>query len=79
VPEVVAVNFLAAVYSGTRHVLVDLDLDLAEDLDTTRIEAVLDEVEARIREAVPETERVRVELSSPEESRPERAADSTRP
>jgi cation diffusion facilitator family transporter len=79
VPEVVAVNFLAAVYSGTRHVLVDLDLDLAEDLDTTRIEAVLDEVEARIREAVPETERVRVELSSPEESRPKRAADSTRP
>ena len=65
-PEVEAVNQLAAIYSGDAEVLVDADLDLAEDLNTTRIEAVLDDLEARVRAAVPETGRVRVLLNSPE-------------
>ncbi len=64
-PGVNAVNKLAAVYSGTSAVLVDVDLDLAEELDTVHIEALLDRVERRIRQEVPNTERVRVELSSP--------------
>lgn len=65
-PEVEAVNQLAAIYSGDAEVLVDTDLDLAEDLDTARIEAVLDDLEARVRVVVPETGRVRVLLNSPE-------------
>jgi hypothetical protein len=45
-------------------VLVDADLDLAEGLDTARIEAVLDDFEARVRAAIPETGKVRVLLNS---------------
>lgn len=65
-PAVDAVNQLHAIYAGMTEVLVDADLDLAEDLDTTGIEALLDELEARARDAVPEVSRVRVLLNSPE-------------
>lgn len=64
-PGVVAVNRMAAVYSGTSQVLLDVDLDLAEHLDTLQIEALLDLLEARVREVVPRLERVRVILNSP--------------
>lgn len=64
-PEVEAINRLAAIYAGASEVLVDADLDLAEDLDTTQIETVLDDVEARVRAVLPETERVRILLNSP--------------
>jgi len=65
-PGVEAVNRLAAVYSGTSQVLVDADLDLAEDLDTVQIEALLDLLEARLRAVVHDVERVRVILNSPD-------------
>jgi len=65
---VVAVNRLAAVYSGPSQVLLDADLDLAEDLDTTQIEALLDLLEARVRGVVPRLERVRVILNSPDKA-----------
>ena len=65
-PEVDAVNQLHAIYSGVAEVLVDVDLDLAEGLDTTSIEAVLDDLERRARGVIPEVSRVRVLLSSPE-------------
>ena len=65
-PEVEAVNQLAAIYAGTSEVLVDADLDLAEDLDTVQIETVLDDLEARVRTVLPDTERVTVLLNSPE-------------
>lgn len=65
---VVAVNRLAAVYSGTSEVLLDADLDLSDDLDTAQIEALLDRIEARVRAVVPHLERVRVILNSPGES-----------
>jgi cation diffusion facilitator family transporter len=64
-PGVDAVNRLAAVYAGTSEVLVDVDLDLAEELDTTSIEALLDKVEDRVRTVVPDTERVTINLNSP--------------
>lgn len=66
IDEVDGVNHLAAIYAGASEVLVDADLDLAEGLDTARIEAVLDDVEHRVRAVLPETERVRVLLNSPE-------------
>lgn len=69
-PEVEAVNQLAAVYAGASEVLIDVDLDLAKDLDTVRIEAALDDVEARVRAVLPATERVRVLLNSPESPAP---------
>jgi len=75
-PGVDAVNRLAAVYAGTSAVLVDADLDLAEDLDTAQIEALLDVIEARVRSVVPNTDRVRVILNSPE---PSSAHDRARP
>lgn len=64
-PEVVAINRLAAIHAGAKEVLVDLDLDLAEDLDTTAVERVLDDVEARVRRVLPLTREVRVQLNSP--------------
>ena len=64
-PGVVAVNRLATVHAGASAVLVDADLDLADELETAEIEALLDELEGRIRAELPDTERVRVELNSP--------------
>ena len=64
-PEVDAVNQLNAIYSGVAEVLIDADLDLAEDLDTTKIETVLDDLEMRARAVIPEVGRVRVLLNSP--------------
>jgi cation diffusion facilitator family transporter len=71
-PGVEAVNRLAAVYSGASQVLLDADLDLAENLGTIQIEALLDVLEERVRDVLPHLERVRVILNSPDE--PTRAA-----
>lgn len=66
IPAVDAVNRLAAIYAGSSAVLVDVDLDLDEDLDTTQIESLLDAVEERARAVLPNTQRVRILLNSPE-------------
>lgn len=67
-PEVGAINQLAAIHAGSAEVIVDADLDLDDQLDTLRIESVLDDVERRIRDVLPETERVRVLLNSPDQA-----------
>jgi len=67
-PGVVGVNRLAAIYSGATRVLIDADLDLAQDFDTPRIEATLDDLERRVRSVLPDTGRVRVLLNSPQPS-----------
>lgn len=64
-PEIERVNRLLALYSGAAKVLVVADLDLVEGLTTREIEALLDEVEVRVRAAVPETSRVVFQLNSP--------------
>lgn len=64
-PGVDAINRLAAVYDGTSAVIVDVDLDLAEDLETTEIEALLDLLEDRVRTVVPEMQRLTANLNSP--------------
>ena len=66
VPAVVAVNQLAAVYVGSTEVLVEVDLDLEDDLHTPDIEAAIDEIQLRVRTAVPEAQAVRIDLNSPE-------------
>lgn len=63
--KVEAVNQLAAIYAGASEVLVDVDLDLSEALDTSEIESVLDSLEVRVRKILPGVERVRVLLNSP--------------
>ena len=52
-------------HSGASQVLLDADLDLAENLDTEQIETLLDELEIRVRDVVPRLERIRVILNSP--------------
>ncbi len=64
-PKVVALNRMAAVYAGGDEILVDLDLDLAENLETVEIESVIDDVQARVRAAAPEARTIRVDLNSP--------------
>lgn len=64
-PRVEAVNGLVAIYAGAKEILVEMDLDLAEELDTIEIEALLDAIEARVRADMPEVRRVRVLLNSP--------------
>ena len=64
-PMVDAVNSLVAIYAGASEVLVDADLDLSEDLNTSEIELVLDRIESRIRTVMPNINRVRVLLNSP--------------
>ncbi|MGI9324170.1 MAG: hypothetical protein ACR2PZ_03050, partial [Pseudomonadales bacterium] len=64
-PRVHSVNRLAAIYAGASQILVEADLDLAESLATPQIEALLDELENRVRTILPDTERVRVQLNSP--------------
>ncbi len=78
-PEVDGVNHFAAIYAGASEVVVDADLDLAEGLETKQIEAVLDDVEARVREIHPEIERVRVLLNSPEPPRAYKERDPKKP
>lgn len=63
-PGIERINHLVALYVGASKVQVIADLDLTEDLETGEIEAVLDEVEARVRSAVPETSRVAFQLNS---------------
>ncbi|MDJ0630722.1 MAG: cation diffusion facilitator family transporter [Rhodobacter sp.] len=63
-PMVESVNGLVAIYAGAFEVLIDADLDLREDLNTTEIEAVLDSIESRVRAIMPEITRVRVLLNS---------------
>ncbi len=75
-PGVDAVNGLAAVHAGVSSILIDVDLDLAEGLDTQQIEALLDILEERVRESLPNTERIRVELNSPGGPRPLRRKGS---
>lgn len=65
IPEVVGINRLAAVYTGSEQILVDLDLDLKEKLTTTQIEKVLDRVQTTITSKVPEVKTVRIDLNSP--------------
>jgi cation diffusion facilitator family transporter len=69
-PEVTGLNRLAAVYAGAAEVLVELDLDLAEDLDTSAIEALLDRLLDEMRRAVPQVRALRVDLNSPAKGRP---------
>jgi cation diffusion facilitator family transporter len=62
-PGVVAINDLVAIHAGAEDVQVDVDVDLDDDLDTTQIEVLLDEIEARVRAEMPEVSRFQATLN----------------
>lgn len=62
-PGLLAINDLVAIHSGAEDVQVDVDLELDDDLDTTQIEVLLDEVEARVRAEMPEVARFQATLN----------------
>ena len=63
-PEIVTINNLYAVYSGTEQILVDADLDIKDSLKTTDIEKLYDKVQSTVIKAVPEVRTVRINLNS---------------
>lgn len=63
-PEIVTINNLYAVYSGTEQILVDADIDIKDHLKTTDIEKLYDKVQAAVIKAVPEVRTVRINLNS---------------
>lgn len=65
VPEVDGINALGAMFVGSDHIVVELDLDLAEDLSTVGVEAVLDRVQRAVTEGEPRASAVYVDLNSP--------------
>ncbi|MCL4338565.1 cation diffusion facilitator family transporter [Patescibacteria group bacterium] len=65
IPEVITINHLAAIYTGTEKVLVDLDLDISKNLNTTQIENVLDHVKKAVTSDIPEVQSVQIDLNSP--------------
>lgn len=64
IPQIHTVNRLTAVYTGSEDILVDLDLELADNLTTTKIEKVLDTVKEEIIKDVPEAKNVQIDLNS---------------
>lgn len=64
-PGVEAINRIEAVHAGASGVDVHVDIDLAEGLNTSEIETVLDDVEVRSRNAMPEITSLHVALNSP--------------
>ena len=78
-PAVVALNQITAVYAGPKEVAVHLDLDLREDLGTSQIEALLDEIERRLRALHPELHSLQVDLNSPATRAPLRRVRTSSP
>lgn len=64
-PEVTGVNRLDAVFSGSEDILVDADLDLAENLTTSQIEKTIDRVQEAVRAIAPAVSSVSIDLNSP--------------
>lgn len=64
VPEVSALMDLLTMHIGPDEILVNLNINFKDGLDTDRLELVIDEVEKRIRQAVPEVGRIFIEAET---------------
>ena len=64
-PEIAEVNELLTLILGPNALLVAARVDLADDLDADRIEQVSDEIEARLREEVPDVTEVFIDATPP--------------
>lgn len=65
IPEVVSVNRIDAIYSGTDQMIVDLDIDLKDNLHTNDIEKIFDSIQSEVVRQIPQVHRVRFDLNSP--------------
>jgi len=64
VPEVASTLEVLTLHLGPDDILVNLNLNFVDGLDTDQLEAAIDAVEHRIREAVPEARRIFIEAES---------------
>jgi len=64
VPEVSALMDLLTMHIGPDEILVNLNINFRDGLDTDRLEQVIDEVEKRIRQAVPKVGRIFIEAET---------------
>ncbi|MHC4861556.1 MAG: cation diffusion facilitator family transporter, partial [Planctomycetota bacterium] len=64
VPQVVALLQVLTLHLGPEDVLVNLNVNFADGLDTDALEAAIDEIEKRIRAAVPTAKRIFIEAES---------------
>ncbi|MCQ0986700.1 cation diffusion facilitator family transporter [Jiella marina] len=62
--EILAVNELRTLHLGPSDVLLTMSVDFKDDVVSQRIEAIVSEIEARVREAFPIIRRVFVEVQS---------------
>lgn len=68
IPEVLAVLDLRTMYLGSAKLLVIMEVHLADNLDTDKIEEITDVIKATIHKEVPLVHRVQVEVETPETS-----------
>ena len=66
VPEVRTIERLLTMQLAPNEILVNMDVDLDDGLTDVEVEAAIDAIEARIKDAVPSATRVFIELESPE-------------
>lgn len=64
IAEVTDIKRLIAVYIGNDQILVDLEVELIERLNTSQVEKVLDQIKETIIQDVPETQSVQIDISS---------------
>jgi cation diffusion facilitator family transporter len=64
-PEIAEVRELLTLILGPNALLVAARVDLADDLDANRVEQVSDEIDARLREVVPDVAEVFVDATPP--------------
>lgn len=63
-PEILAINELKTLHLGPQDVLLTMSIDFKDDVVSQRIEAVVSEIERRIRERFPIVRKVYVEVQS---------------
>ena len=66
VPEVRTIGRLLTMQLSPSEILVNMDVDLDDGLTDIQVEAAIDAIELRIRDAVPNASRIFVELESPD-------------
>jgi cation diffusion facilitator family transporter len=64
-PEIAEVRELLTLILGPNALLVAARVDLADDLDADRVEAVSDEIDERLREVVPDVSEVFIDATPP--------------
>jgi cation diffusion facilitator family transporter len=64
VPQVAALLDMLTLHLGPEDILVNLNVNFQDGLDTDSLEGVIDEIESRIRESVPSAKRIFIEAES---------------